>query len=301
MIKSLAQPGLNSLNYIIIFENGRLGNQFFQYLVARTAAPRAQIIFIGLQSLLVSLQPSTQYATSSKRGWLLRKFFSRIGRSRALKLAKGRKIWSVISEICDGDNLSISFAQGFCNKMAILDGFFQDEAVFEKVTYEQCPLRNELLKNARKWIEANVISRGLNPYFLHLRRGDYVHWPSSDHPAVLPLQWYEQQMNEIARADKLAHFIVCTDDRPYAEELLGSNPLVSIFKGSEIDDFFLMTQCSGGGILSASTFSWWAAWYGKQFFDCSRYIAPKYWAGWRQKEWYPPAIKTSWLEYRDIN
>ncbi len=300
MIKSLTCPSLNCLKYIIIFENGRLGNQFFQYLAARSAAPRAQIICIGLQSLLVSLQPSAHHLAASKMGSLLEKLFSRLGRSRALKLANGRKLLSVISEMRDGDNLSISFSQGLCNKIALLDGFFQDEVILEKVSCEQCPLRIELLVNAREWIEANVISRGFNPYFLHLRRGDYLRWPSSDHPAVLPFKWYEQQMNEIARADKRAHFIVCTDDRPFAEDRLGSHPMVSIFRGSEIDDFFLMTQCSGGGILSASTFSWWAAWYGRQFYPNVRYLAPRYWAGWRQGEWFPSTIKTSWLEYSDV-
>lgn len=301
MIKGLACSDLNSLKYIIIFENGRLGNQLFQYLAARTAAPRAQIVCIGLQSLLVTFQPSAQHLADTKRGSLLKKLFSRLGRNRALNLAKNRKIWSVISEIRDEDHTFVMLTQGLFKKIALLDGFFQDEVIFEKFSCEQFPLRIELLESAREWIEANVISRGLIPYFLHLRRGDYVRWPTSDHPAVLPLQWYKQQMNEIARADKRAHFVVCTDDRPYAEEMLGSNPMVSIFGGLEIDDFFLMTQCSGGGILSASTFSWWAAWYGKHFFHCSRYIAPKYWAGWRLREWYPPAIETTWLEYRDVN
>jgi len=301
MSKSFESPGLSKLKYIIIFENGRLGNQFFQYLAARTVAPRAQIVCIGLQSLLVSLHPSANPFTSSRIARLLEKLFGRLGRRRALKLAKGRKLWSVISEIRDGNNLSISFVQGFCNKIALLDGFFQNEVILEKISCEHCPLRIELLDNAREWIEANVVSRGFNPYFLHLRRGDYVRWPTGDHPAVLPYQWYEQQMNEIAQTDKRAHFIVCTDDLPYADDLFGASPIVSIFRGSEIDDFFLMTQCSGGGILSASTFSWWAAWYGKHFFHCSRYIAPQYWAGWRLGKWYPPAIETSWLDYRPVN
>jgi hypothetical protein len=301
MSKSSVYPGLSEPKYIIIFENGRLGNQFFQYLAARTAAPRAQIVFIGLQSLLVSLQSCSSSIAPSRGARLLEKLFGRLGRKRALVLAKRRRLWSVISEIRDGDNVSISFAQGLCNKIALLDGFFQDETIFEHTSLEKFPLRIELLDNAREWIESNVVSRGFNPYFLHLRRGDYVRWPTGDHPAVLPFQWYEQQMNEIAQADSRAHFVVCTDDRPYAEERLGSNPMVSIFRGSEIDDFFLMTQCSAGGILSASTFSWWAAWYGKHFFGCSRYIAPQYWAGWRLREWYPPAIETTWLDYRAVN
>lgn len=301
MSKSSVCPGLSKLKYIILFENGRLGNQLFQYLAARTAAPSAQIICIGLQSLALTLQPSAQLLSDTKRAGLLKKLFSRLGRNRTLNLAKRSKLWSVISDIRNEDTSSILLTQGLFYEIALLDGFFQDRIIFEKFSSEQFPLRIELMEKARDWIEVNVMSRGFIPYFLHLRRGDYVRWPTGDHPAVLPLQWYEQQMNEIAKADKRAHFVVCTDDRPYVEEMLGSNPLVSIFRGSEIEDFFLMTQCSGGGILSASTFSWWAAWYGKHFFHCSRYIAPQYWAGWRQKQWYPPAIETTWLDYRSVN
>jgi hypothetical protein len=297
----LNRSGLNKLKYVIIFEDGRLGNQLFQYIAARTASPGSQIICIGLQSLLVSLQPSVQHSSFSMRANLLKKLFNILGRNKTLNLAKCWKLWGVVSEMLDGDTISISLAQGLFKNIAILDGFFQDEIIFDKISCEDFPLRIELLENAREWVEANVISRGFNPYFLHLRRGDYVSWPTVDHPAVLPLQWYEQQMNEIARADKRAHFVVCTDDRPYAEELLGSHPRVSISRGSEIEDFFLMTQCSGGGILSASTFSWWAAWYGKHFFRCSRYIAPQYWVGWRLGQWCPPAIESTWLDYRAVS
>ena len=301
MSKRLACSELDELEFIIIFEHGRLGNQFFQYLSARNAAPKAQVICIGLQSLLTSLHPSAYHSAPSKRAMLLKQFFFRLGRDRTLNLAKHKRFWSVISEIFNQQKSSIALSRGIFNKIAILDGFFQDELVWGNVSCEQFPLRFQLLKHARKWIEVNVIDHGLNPYFLHLRRGDYVRWPSSDHPAVLPFQWYEQQMNMIVKADKRAHFIVCTDDRPYAEERFGLHPLVSISRGSEVDDFFLMTQCSGGGILSASSFSWCAAWYGKQFFHRASYIAPQYWAGWRQKEWYPPAIETSWLNYRSVN
>lgn len=301
MIKILTGPGLNSLRYIILFENGRLGNQFFQYLSARTAAPRAQIICIGLQSLLMTLQPGVQHLADTKSGGLLKKLFNRLGRDRALNLAKNKKLWSVISEMRDDYDPPILLAGGLLSKIAILDGFFQNKEIFEKFSCEDFPLRIERVESAREWIKTNVSSRGFNSYFIHLRRGDYVRWPSAEHPAVLPLRWYEQQMNEIARADERAHFVVCTDDKPYAEEMFGSNPLVSVFRGSEIDDFFLMTQCSGGGILSASTFSWWAAWHGKRFFRYSRYIAPQYWAGWRLKEWYPPAMETTWLDYRCVN
>lgn len=300
MSKGLTCSGLSDLKYIVIFESGRLGNQFFQYLAARTVAPNAQVICIGLQALLSALHPSTCHSAPSKRARMLKAYFGRLGREGALNLAKQRRAWGLISEVHIEQRSSIVFTKGVFSKIALLDGFFQDEVIFKKLSCNDYPLRSELLDKSREWIQANVKSRGFNPYFVHLRRGDYVHWPSNDYPAVLPFKWYEQQMNEITQADKRAHFIVCSDDHPYVEEHLGSHPLVSIYSGSEADDFFLMTQCSGGGILSASSFSWWAAWYGKYIFDGSLYIAPEFWAGWRQKKWYPPAIKTTWLDYRAV-
>jgi len=300
MSKCLTRSSLEEIKYIIIFEYGQLGNQFFQYLAVRTAVPKARIICIGLQSLRASLQASSCYFPPSKKTLLLKNFFTILGRDRALGLAKRRRLLGLISEIRTEGKSSISLVHGCFNKVAVLDGFFQAEAFIEKASSKEYPLNVDLLYNARKWIHDNIIARGLNAYFFHLRRGDYVRWPTPDHPAVLPFQWYEQQMNEIVQADPRAHFIVCTDDRPYAEERLGLNPLVTISRGSEIEDFFVMTQCSGGGILSASSFSWWASWYGRQFFPSSRYIAPLYWVGWRLGQWYPPAIETTWLDYRIV-
>lgn len=301
MSKSVSSSSLTELKYVIIFEHGRLGNQLFQYLAARTLAPKAQVICIGLQSLFSSLHPSVCPSVPSKRTRFLRESFARLGRDRSISLGKHKRVWGLITEMSNEKGSSISISKGLFKGLAILDGFFQDKVVFMNVSCEKYPLRSDLLEKARDWIQANVISCGFNPYFLHLRRGDYVRWPSIDHPAVLPFRWYEQQMDEILQSDKRARFIVCTDDHPYVEEHLGSHPMVSIYRGSEIDDFFLMTQCSGGGILSPSTFSWWAAWYGKHFFHGSRYVAPQYWAGWRLREWYPTAIEVPWLDYRAVH
>jgi hypothetical protein len=247
------------------------------------------------------LHPSVCQSALSKRARLLKSLFHRLGRDKTLNLAKNKRVWGLISEASDDQRYSIHFSKGILEEIAILDGFFQNEAILKNFSCDEYPLRSELLEKSREWIHSNVVARGLTPYFLHVRRGDYVRWPSIDHPAVLPLKWYKKQMNEIAQADKRAHFIVSSDDHPYVEEQFGSHPMVSIHRGSQVDDFFMMAQCSGGGILSASTFCWWAAFYGKQFFKNSHYVAPHYWAGWRQKEWYPHAIETSWIEYRVVD
>jgi hypothetical protein len=301
MSSNLSPADSEYLKYIVIFEYGRLGNQLFQYLAARTVAPKAQVICIGLQALRSSLHPRDCQSALSKRARLLKRLFHWLGRDTTLNLAKNRRMWGLISEEHNDQRYSIKLSKGILERIAILDGFFQNEAILDNFSYNEYPLRSDLLEKSREWIQSNVVARGLTPYFLHVRRGDYLRWPSIHHPAVLPLKWYKKQIKEITQADKRAHFIVCSDDHPYVEEQFGSHPMVSIHRGSQVDDFFLMAQCSGGGILSASTFCWWAAFYGKQFFNSSHYVAPQYWAGWRQKEWYPQAIKTSWIKYRAVD
>jgi hypothetical protein len=52
-------------------------------------------------------------------------------------------------------------------------------------------------------------------------------------------------------------FIVFADDIQKARKVLPSEYL--FHKGNEIEDFYMMTKCSGA-IISNSTFAWWAAW-----------------------------------------
>ena len=58
-----------------------------------------------------------------------------------------------------------------------------------------------------------------------------------------------------------------------------------------------MPLCYGGGILSPSTFAWWAAFLCQRDFSNPAYIAPRYWIGHRSAKWYPPGIQTDWIQY----
>jgi hypothetical protein len=216
-------------------------------------------------------------------------------------MAGRTKLFSLLCESRDNGQSSIERENGALPGLSIVDGFFQDERLIANASCVDYPLRKVILRPARHWIEENVLSRGMIPYFIHLRRGDYVRWPSSDYPAVLPFAWYEAQMDAVVARDPRAQFLIVTDDIPYAQEYFAQNPRVLICARSETEDFALMTQCHGGGILSASSFAWMAAWYGRQSYAGAHYIAPKFWAGWRRHLWYPSTINTSWLHYAETN
>jgi len=64
-------------------------------------------------------------------------------------------------------------------------------------------------------------------------------------------------------------FIVFTDDIAKAKKVLPSS--LTFHKGNEMEDFYMMTKCQGG-IISNSTFSWWAAWLMNK-----KTIIPKNW------------------------
>lgn len=293
-------PHLKNIKYIILFQQGGLGNQFFQYYTARLIAPDASIICIGyhdLQSVLgcevVCSDPLLHYR-------IVRRLFAKLGISFSCFSADSLHLIGRISESTDSSSPLIRISRGLLPGFFLQTGYYQDSHLFASVNPSQCPLRQDLLSAARQWLNDHILSKGAHPYFLHIRRGDYVRWPSVELPAVLPLRWYVSQMELLRSHDPLAQFIVFSDDIPYAHEFLSSYSFVSLYSGSLHEDFVLMTQCFGGGILSASTFSWWASWYGRHFSSTAKYLAPNYWAGWRRHDWYPPRIAAPWVEYVDV-
>ena len=61
-------------------------------------------------------------------------------------------------------------------------------------------------------------------------------------------------------------------------------------------NFYIMKNCDGG-ILSPSTFAWWAAYFSQK----KIFYAPEYWHGHRKKKFHPQGFKTSFLNYKAVN
>ena len=135
---------------------------------------------------------------------------------------------------------------------------------------------------------------------MHIRRGDYINYPNSEKPAVIPAFWYKKMMKEVRLLTCNPFFIVCTDDVPYAIEIFGDSLDVFISNGEKEDfDFALMSECDGG-ILSASSFAWWAAYFIHLRNPKALLFAPKYWIGHASNVWNPESIKTPWITYTTV-
>ena len=96
-------------------------------------------------------------------------------------------------------------------------------------------------------------------------------------------------------------FVVVTDDSQYAGELLSSVTNKIICSNSMPVDFSLMSLCSGG-ILSASSFSYWGAMLAmREIPSAMTFYAPKYWLGFRSKECFPSSIAHARFEYVEVD
>jgi hypothetical protein len=135
-------------------------------------------------------------------------------------------------------------------------------------------------------IEENVYRHSLKELvFVHVRRGDYLAWPSREFPAVLILDWYLSAMRQMRAMVKNLSFIIASDDHYYTADCFSDISDVAVSRCGRFTDLALMSKCSHG-ILSTSSFAWWGALLSRSHRSSEArpdgngvYFAPKYWAG----------------------
>ena len=134
--------------------------------------------------------------------------------------------------------------------------------------------------------------------FVHVRAGDYRTWPAAVAPAILSVDWYRARMAEIREARPGVTFVAIGDEPAYTDEVIaGLDDAVALHE-SEGVEFAAMTLCPAG-ILSASSFAFWGAYFAQRAYGEGTYLAPQYWAGHASGNWYPPAMRSEFLTYRE--
>lgn len=288
---------------IIAYENGRLGNSLFQYAALREFAPHASILLVGMDDLRrgfegVAVSRYSIPLVDDGRGRF---------RKRQVKLLAGLtnvltrfRLISVADEDTSRAIPAPRVTRGlFAGIVLIRGGYFQAESVADTTSGLRLRLKPEWRSLATRTL-ASLPGTPLHQYFVHVRRGDYTTWPTRKDPAVLPLAWYLEQMDRVRARDPKAVFVVTSDDLPYIDEFLSPLPAVHIVHLGPLEDFAIMAGCLGGGILSASTFAWWAAFLARHDSPRAFFLGPRFWAGHSTGQWLPAGIKTSWIEYADV-
>lgn len=150
-----------------------------------------------------------------------------------------------------------------CN--AYLEGYWQSEKYFKDI---ENIIRSEFtLKHEPDAINKEIyhIIGNSNSVSIHVRRGDYISNPITNQVhGVCPLDYYYRAIDKINELVKEPpHFFVFSDDPNWAGENLKTEDPVMVVSHNSLDkdyeDLRLMSLCKHH-IIANSSFSWWGAW-----------------------------------------
>jgi hypothetical protein len=280
---------------IFFFENGRLGNQLFQYYGLRQYFREHSLVFFGCEDLR-KLFNSVDVCLFPKTG-LGSKIFFRLLKHIFFCLVSIR-VLGRITEDTESPVFKVISRRGlFWNIYLAQNVFFQhsDVASHIKITPK---LKHDLEETALNWLSKMRIDlESKSLVFEHVRRGDYFEFPSRELPAALNFNWYKQAIRRIQEKIENPVFVVMGDDQLYLRNNFEESKKIVISDNVPEVDLAIMSFCHSG-ILSASTFAWWGAFYARyKQKQKSIFLGPKYWCGHQKKKWYPTNFLIDWITY----
>ena len=286
---------------VIYFKDGRLGNQVFQYVGLRSNFPDERIMLFGFDALNEAIEGVDAHIFTSKFPFIIvvHRVFAML-----LKLLARLRLINEGSEFSDQKHYAFNIKKGIIPYLTLVTNTYFQHSHYENDIPGKLGVSAELLNQGFNSITQMTLQEPTRPcVFVHVRRGDYISFPSVEAPAVVPVQWYLEQIEILRNRLNKPVFFLCTDDIPYCVEFFSGLESVVITRNDEKGDFAIMCLCQYG-ILSASSFAWWAAFFSRRRSMLTQqegiFLAPKYWAGHRMNEWYPPGLTTSWIDYKEV-
>lgn len=271
---------------IIASIKGGLGNQMFQYAMARTVAN-----YLGAELKL----DLSHYRRKGTRSYELDRFricaqrlsiwsarmINMLSRERIkrlpnilrplMKLTRTRRVTENIGDL----------DKALCERSGALylDGYWQSEKYFARgadVLRREFMLKDEPNASARAWIEEITRHTSIS---LHCRRGDYAECASTNRVhGVCSLEYYHHAIEYVNRLVRKAKYYIFSDDAQWTARNMHINQehvFVTHNNGvCDVEDYRLMATCRHH-IIANSTFSWWAAWMAP--YSEKIVIAPRLW------------------------
>lgn len=252
---------------VIVQLIGGLGNQLFQYALARRIAHMhnvpLKLDFYGFEAYKLhkySLQHFNireDFASPDE----IARFKNKSGvLSRLATKFKPYYKCSVVHErffYFDSNMLKVS-------KNVYLEGYWQSEKYFKDI--EDIIRREFTVKYksdvTNEQVAQNILS--VNAVSLHVRRGDYVsNLTINQFHGTCSLEYYNQAIAQIAKKVETPHFFVFSDDPEWVKSNLKIDYSITIVDHNNADknyeDIRLMSLCKHH-IIANSSFSWWGAW-----------------------------------------
>lgn len=275
---------------IIFIENGRLGNQMFQLnYIFKIKKKNEFVVLIGFDLLKKILKKHNKIKFFSSKN-----FFFRLIIKYRYYITLYLKIFRVIKIISENSKNNVKIQNGLLSNITLVSGFFQNpkfikskfiNLINRQTVYEK--IANKKLYSLRK--------KNKKIYFIHYRSKDFKIWPSKKYPALLPQKWFYKCLKLFP--NKFNSLILLSDNP--SEFKIYLNKKIIRQKNSTLIDFFIMIN-SDGGIISPSSFSWWASYINKLDNKDNLILAPKYWAGHIRKKTFPKDIETFRFKYINV-
>jgi hypothetical protein len=278
---------------ILYIENSQIGNKLFQYIGLKKYFPKEKLIFLGRDDHRQIFDNINFNFINMKKIHFLFFYYLKYFILFLIKI----RFLGVINETASSKNYKINVKKGlFWWILVSHNNFFQHKDIIKEI--ENFPvLKKKIIKKGLIWLKKRGVDlKKKKIVFIHIRRGDYLKWPSENFPAALNLDWYYEKMKLMKKKLKDSIFIIMSDDYQYIRKSFVESESLLISNNQREIDLSIMSLCNAG-ILSASTYAWWGAFYAKKKNNNAYFVGPKYWAGYRKKKWLPKYFFSSWIKY----
>lgn len=235
---------------IIAKSRGQLGNQIFQYGALKKISKRRELLFlVGFADFREAFSPQRRdafvFSYRKKSIRVVQKFWTWLEKLVDL---------GVLGEIVESQSGEIHVKTGVFGINLSRAGFFQNPDLMDFFSVESLAD-----KKSPRFIKPDSTKTETKPLvcFVHIRRGDYLTWPSAEKPAAIPITWFLQEMRKMHVNNPRITFKVFSDGLSDFEITMLRQGGFSFVIESLGGDFFSMSSADAG-ILSPSSFSWWA-------------------------------------------
>ena len=257
---------------VIIKIAGGLGNQMFQYALARALESKGKKVLLDCSGYKVQTQMDTM------RNYELDRFSIKIEKASQKEIARyynhRQRCFYYLSRIIKKDlsKIIIEKEHRYLAQIAECDnkyliGYWQSEQYFKiirKELLEDFSFQNCKLSHQNKKLREELFNMK-NSVAVHIRGGDYtITGNAALYGDICTREYYQKAFAYIEKIIGQAKFYIFTNDVIWTQQILSTNlKNVEIIDWNSEDDgwidMYLMSICKHN-IIANSSFSWWAAW-----------------------------------------
>lgn len=243
---------------------GGLGNQLFEYAIARSLAINNNV------EINIDYSYYNHPGPDTKRQYLLDLFKVKVADNHSANSVydKIHLLHKVLRKIGFKTRLYLKkyyFENGVNFDPRVLNfkdhiwltGFFQSYKYFEDI---QDVIRSEFKLRADFPVNNNITET--ESVFIHIRRGDYVsNGAANKFFGLCSLDYYQRAINIMSERLINPKFFIFSDDISWVRDNLKLVNAVYVSDGKlkDFEELSLMSQCHHA-ITANSSFSWWGAW-----------------------------------------